>query len=96
MKKYLFAASVILLMIMGSAFVMQDQNKSTTKPIVQEWFIFDGLPGEENDPSKYHLETHEPDCPEGTKRCAVYAQRQMGSNPVVPNLSQSYDIFTKP
>jgi len=98
MKKYFLSASVFLFLVMASAFVKNDQRETfSAKPLTQEWFIFTGAPGQENDPSKYQLVTMEPDdCTGGTVRCSIFAQRQTASNPVVPNLSQPYDYFNKP
>lgn len=93
----MFGIIGFLFVIVASAYTIQTKNESfKEKPLVQEWFVFDGMTGEENIASKYHLVTTEPDCEGGSNRCAVYAERQTGSNPVIPNLSLQYDIFTKP
>lgn len=97
MKKYFLIASALLLLIVGSAFVVSDQKKpSSIRPVTLQWFVFNGAPGEENIESEYELVSMDPGCSQGNKRCAVYAQQRVGSSPAVPNLSLQHDIYTKP
>lgn len=97
MKKYVLGIIAFLFLFAASAYTFQSKSQPTNeKPVLQEWFEFIGMPGEENIASKYQLVSSEPDCEGGSNRCAVYATRQTGSNPVVPNLNLQYDIFTKP
>lgn len=97
MKKYILGIIAFLFVFAASAYTFQSKNQpNSEKPVLQEWFEFIGMPGEENNASKYQLVTIEPDCEGGSNRCAVFAERQTGTNPVIPNLSQQYDIYTKP
>ncbi len=58
MKKYVFAMIAIVCALSLFAFTNQANHK---KPVVDEkWFLFNGLPGEENDETKYSVITPQP------------------------------------
>ncbi len=98
MKKLFIALAIIVITGVATAFTVQNKaNKAPKASYIQEWFVFNGVAGQENDPIKYSLVSGDPNCPSfGAKRCAIYGTRQTGSNPVIPDLTKSYTVFTKP
>ncbi|MBC7851370.1 MAG: hypothetical protein H7Y31_16625 [Chitinophagaceae bacterium] len=96
MKKYIVAFALLLIVGVTTAFTVRINDKAPKQdPTAQEWFIFNGVAGQENDATKYSFVAMDPDCDNiGTKRCAVFATPQT-ANPTRPNLGLPYTPHTK-
>lgn len=68
----------------GGAFA---SKAAQTKPAGEQWYTFSGTQAQINDLSKYTLTPNDPECGDGTVRCAVLAKPNP-TNPNKPDLSQ--------
>ena len=90
MKKYVFAMIAVLFTLTLFAFTKHADQKAI---VDEKWFLFNGLPGEENDETKYSVITPQPSSApclqSATYMCAIKIEPNGSNQPDFQNHTAS-------
>jgi hypothetical protein len=100
MKKIILSITVILLIVVGTAFAFKSPTTTAPSKFVTKNFVYEAYPNDDpselDDPLNYTLTgtggTDPLNCPTGSHRCGVIA---MDDGTGHPDFSQTYTIKTK-